>query len=118
MADCTLRLPHEDFCRDCPLRPVLNECAREGYSSRLVHALPFSKMARLAIFLLSALVILITPVVVQSLYNLDMVQALSDIAISALWAVISPMTMVVILAALYGMYAAIFTKRSGLTRLT
>lgn len=118
MADCTLRLPHEDFCKDCPLRPVLNECARKGYSSRLVHALPFSKLARLAIFLLSALVILITPVVVQSLYNLELIQTFSDLAMSALWSIIVPMTVVVILAALYGMYAAIFTKRSGLTRLT
>jgi hypothetical protein len=110
MNDCEFRKVGEDFCEDCPLRPVRKECRREGFCIRANAAIPASPQTRVGVFLLSALSITLIPVVSRSLYKIAEEHVIPDPLVWLLTVAAIVAGMVTLTAALCGIYSSVFSR--------
>jgi len=110
MDDCQHRTYGEDFCRDCPLRPVRDRCERAGFIVR-PSMMPASFHTRVGVFILSALAITLTPLVGRLVQKTAEENLWPEPLITFLTAGIGVATVVTLASAFYGIYASIFAGK-------
>lgn len=112
MTECEFRKPGQDFCDGCPHKAVFAECLRnDGVVPRSTITPPPSFQTRIGVFVLSALAMAMVPVVIRTVLRLRIEGDVSHGVATVLGIFGSAFTLVVTVAAFYGLYVSLFSPR-------
>lgn len=112
--DCELRKLGQEFCDECPHRAVREDCAREGYAPRSSLTPRPSPIQRAGVFVLSAMALLIMPVVFRTMLRLRVEGDVSHV-VAVVVGLVSVVLMIIVgAAALYGIYQAVWSGKRKL----
>jgi len=112
MAECELRKPGQDFCDSCPHKAVFAECLRDdGFVPRSTLTPAPSFQTRIGVFVLSALSMAMVPVVLRTLLRIRVEGDVSHTVSTVLAVFGGSFTLIVTVAAFYGLYVSVFSRR-------